>query len=306
MPVTESASPLGEPISQLFYTTLIIGAIVLVGVSVALLFFAIRFRARAGMPEPRQTFGHRWLEIAWITVPLVIVLVLFGFSLHVARAVEPSTEGHAPDLIIIGHQWWWEVRYAESGVGTANEIHIPVGRRLLIQLESADVIHDFWVPELGRKKDAIPGQPNMLWIAADRPGTYLGACAEYCGAQHAWMRLRVIVQNEQEFGAWLTEQSQPLSASGKLAQQGALLFQQRTCANCHAVDSSTLAPNIGPNLAHLATRETLGAGVIENTPGNLAAWLRDPDDIKPESLMPNVNLSEDEIAALVAYLEAQP
>jgi cytochrome c oxidase subunit 2 len=297
---------LGEPISQLFWTVLIIGAVVLVGVSMALLFFAIRYRARPSAPEPVQTFGNRWLEIAWIAVPLAIVLALFGLSLNVARAVEPPTTGRAPDLIIRGHQWWWEVIYSQSGVVTANEIHLPAGRRVLAQLESADVIHDFWVPDLGRKLDAIPGQPNLLWLAADQPGTYLGACAEYCGAQHAWMRLRVIAQTEDDFNTWLQGQAQPLAASSQQAQQGALIFQQRTCANCHAVDAHAQTPSIGPNLAHLATRETIGAGVIENTPENLAAWLRDPDAIKPESLMPNLNLSEDEIQALVAYLEAQP
>ncbi len=306
MPVTNPYSPLGEPIYNLFMIVTVIGAIVLIGVSGALLFFAIRYRDRPGAPPAAQSFGNRKLEIIWIVVPLVIVLSLFGMSISTAREIEPPTNGRDPDLRIIGHQWWWEVVYPQSGVVTANEIHIPVGQRLLVQLESVDVIHSFWVPNLGRKKDAVPGHPNRLWLAANTPGTFEGACAEYCGVQHAWMRINVIAQPQAEFDTWLQAQAAPNTRQPTAqAQQGGQMFAHRTCANCHAVGGTAATPNIGPNLHRLADRQTLGAGVIANTPDDLAAWLRDPQAIKPASLMPNLKLSDDEIAALIAYLEAQ-
>jgi cytochrome c oxidase subunit 2 len=175
---------------------------------------------------------------------------------------------------------------------------------VLIQLEAVDVIHDFWVPQLGRKMDAVPGQSNRFWIAADKPGNYLGACAEYCGAQHAWMRLLVVAQTPNDFAAWQQQQAKPIAqASQTAAQKGAQVFAARTCANCHAVNGGDKAPNVGPNLAHLASRTTLGAGIINNTPQELAIWLKNPQAIKPESLMPNLYLTDDEVQALVAYLE---
>jgi cytochrome c oxidase subunit 2 len=285
----------------------VIGAVVLLIVAGMIVVFGLRYRGRPGAADPPPTFGNRRLEAVWFAVPLGIVLVLFGLSVSVARDVEPSTAGRDPDLILIGHQWWWEVVYPQTGAITANEIHIPVGTRLLMQLESIDVIHDFWVPEIGPKRDAIPGHPNRLWIAADRPGTFLGACAEFCGTQHAWMRLRVIAQPQAEFDAWLRGQALPLArpatAEGARGQQ---LFASRTCASCHAVEGTARAAAVGPNLAHLAQRETLGAGVIPNTHENLTRWLKDPQAIKPGSLMPDLNLTDAEVTALVAYLEGQP
>lgn len=307
MPVTDPASPLGVPINDLFLIVLILGGAVFLGVTTALVIFARRYRAAPGAPDPAPSFGNRRLEIAWIIVPLVIVLVLFGLSLNVAGAVEPPAEGHAPDLIIRGHQWWWEAIYPASGVVTANEIPIPAGRRLLVQLESVDVIHSFWVPELGRKKDMVPGKINTLWLEAAAPGIYEGACAEYCGMQHAWMRLRVVAMAPDDFAAWERRAAAPIpTPASELARRGEQIFAARTCASCHAVDGSAREPNVGPNLAHLAGRSTIAAGAREHTPATLAAWLTDPDSIKPQSLMPDLNLTPDEVQALVAYLEAQP
>jgi cytochrome c oxidase subunit 2 len=325
MPVTEPVSQYAGSINTLFVIVLIIAAAVFLVVTGLLTFFALRYRARnrtaladgvppdANADEPEQTFGNRKVEIVWIAIPLVIVLLLFGLAVTVARASDPpSSTERAPDLVVIGHQWWWEVVYPQSGVVTANEIHIPTGRPILLRLESADVIHDFWVPQLGRKMDAIPGQPNQFWISADQPGTYLGACAEFCGLQHAWMRLRVIAQPQVEWDAWLQGQAAPLAVSANgPAQRGLAIFQSRTCANCHATASTAdgvppnARPNVGPNLTHLNTRETIGAGVLDNTPENLARWLNDPEAFKPGSLMPDLNLSDDEVLALVAYLEGQ-
>lgn len=304
MPVLEPVSEFAQSISTLFAIVLLIASGVLLTVVGLIVYFSRRYRAAPGAPDPEPSFGNRRVEMISLGVPLIIVLALFVLSITTARAADPPKNGREPDVIVIGHQWWWEVIYTQAGVVTANEIHIPAGQALLVRLESADVIHNFWAPQLGRKMDAVPGQPNATWIAADKPGTYEGACAEFCGMQHAWMRLRVIAQPQAEFDAWLQAQAGPIApAASAEAERGAELFNARTCANCHAVDGKAIAPNIGPNLAHLNTRETLGAGVIANTPADLADWLRDPQAIKPGSLMPNLKLSDDEVAALVAYLD---
>jgi cytochrome c oxidase subunit 2 len=213
--------------------------------------------------------------------------------------------GQQPDLTVIAHQWWWEVRYPNSGVVAANEIHIPVGRRLFMRLESADVIHDWWVPALGRKMDAIPGHPNDLWLEADSPGSYQGTCAEYCGAEHAWMRILVIAESEGDFEKWSVRQLQPASQTPEAenTRAGDQLFQQLTCPSCHSTTTSSTDVEIGPNLAHIASRQTLAAGRLENTPANLIAWLSDPQSVKPDCHMPNFQLTQDQVAQLTAYLE---
>jgi cytochrome c oxidase subunit II len=201
---------------------------------------------------------------------------------------------------------------AASGVVTANEIHVPVGRRLLVGVEATDVIHDFWVPELARKVDAVPGHPNHVWMTVTAPGTYTGACAEYCGTQHAWMRLRVIAQPEADFDAWLAHQAEPAAAPREeAAARGARAFRDHTCASCHTIMITSITsmpeaspPRIGPDLTHLASRATLAAGAIENTPATLARWIEDPDAIKPGSHMPNLHLGPGEVRDLVAYFEA--
>jgi cytochrome c oxidase subunit 2 len=184
-------------------------------------------------------------------------------------------------------------------VVTANEIHIPVGKRLLVDFRSADVIHDFWVPAIGRKIDIVPGHPNRLWIEADRGGTYLGACAEFCGNEHAWMRIMVIADSPEEFAAWMKDQAvAPPGPTTAEEQRGLAIYRKSICINCHV-------NSVGPDLTHIASRRTLAAGALDNTPQNLAAWLHDPEDFKPGSNMPNFRLRDDEVWALVAYLETQ-
>jgi cytochrome c oxidase subunit 2 len=204
---------------------------------------------------------------------------------------------------ITGHQWWWEVRYANGAYG-ANEIHIPAGVRVPVWILGADVIHDFWVPELGPKVDAIPGRTTALWLEAERPGTYLGACAEYCGTEHAWMLIRVIAQPAAEYQDWLAAQAAaPATPGGADASHGAQLFRERTCINCHAIQGTEATARVGPDLSHVAARETLGSGVVRNTAENLARWIADPNRIKPGVLMPNLKLTPDDNRAIAAYLE---
>ncbi len=293
------ASPQATAISQLFVGTLIFLGAILALITFLVLYAIIRYRDRPGAPEALQNFGSRKLEVIWTAVPILSLVVLASFMVRTMIAGDPPTADAKPDLRIVAHQWWWEVYYLKSGVVTANEIHIPVGKQLLVDFRSADVIHDFWVPELGRKIDIVPGHPNRLWIEADRGGTYLGVCAEFCGNEHAWMRVLVIADPPDEFAAWIKDQAgippKPATADEQL---GAKIYRDRICTNCHL-------RSVGPDLTHIATRRTLAAGALENSPENLAAWLRDPDDFKPGSNMPNFKLSDDEVRALVAYLETQ-
>ena len=288
-----------QAITNLFVLTLILGTVILILVTGLVLYASFRYRGRPGEEEPKPNFGNRKLEIGWTVAPAVLLIVLAVLTLYTMRISDPSVQSQEqPDLVIVGHQWWWEVRYPKAGVVTANEIHLPAGQRLLTRIESADVIHSFWVPALGRKMDAIPGHPNHLYIQADTPGTYLGTCAEYCGAEHAWMRIRVLVQTPADFETWQQDQLKlPQIPTTGLAAQGKQVFQEKTCIVCHTQE-------IGPDLTHLGSRETLAAGVLTNTPDNLAKWLKNPQAVKPGSHMPNFNLSDSEIQALVAYLEA--
>lgn len=283
-----------------------ISAVILGIIVIAVAYIIIRYRKKAGDDkEPYQDFGSLKVEIVWTAIPMAIVAVLFLLTCSTMHVVQPPVKDREPDLIITGHQWWWEIYYPKSGVLTANEVHIPVGKYLLIRLESIDVIHDFWVPELARKIDAIPGHPNYMWIEAKKPGVYLGACAEFCGAQHANMRIRVIAETEEEFREWEKQQLViPATPKSGLAGRGAELFQEKACMNCHTILGTVATANVGPNLTHLNKRQTIGAGVLTNTPENLAKWLTNPQKYKQGSLMPNMKLSDNDVQAIVAYLEA--
>ena len=208
------------------------------------------------------------------------------------------------DIVVVGHQWWWEVRYPGSGAVTANEIHIPIGRRFRVRVESADVIHSFWVAQLGPKMDMIPGHPNFVWLEADRAGVYDGACAEFCGDQHAWMRFRVVAEPVPQYEAWLAHQAQPAPTSaGAVAEAGTRFFFAQACANCHAIKGTSAIADAAPDLTHLASRTELAAGRIANNPQNLARWLRNPQAIKPGCQMPNFTLNDEQLTQLVAYME---
>jgi cytochrome c oxidase subunit II len=311
MPVSsilQAHSKLDQPIVHLTVVVLVIMAAILALVTVLVVFASIRYRYRAGLAEPPQNFGNRNLELTWTILPLLLLGSIFVLTVITMADSDPpktAANGDDPpaDLVIVAHQFWWEIRYPGAGFVTANEVHLPAGRQMLVRLEAADVIHDFWVPELTRKEDMIPGKPNELWLLADHPGVYLGTCAEFCGNEHAWMRIRVIAQTPDEFAKWEREQAQqPPSPADATAQRGEQLFRTMSCANCHAI-SGVSSERVGPDLTHLASRETLAAGRLKNDPVNLEAWLHDPNNFKPESNMPNANLKPDDLSAMVAYLE---
>lgn len=307
VPVFNPASPQAKAIVDFFYTVLGLCGVVLVVVTAIIGWSLVRFRAKPGQGEPRQVAGHTGLEVTWTLIPFGIVVLLFVLTARTMNRADPAPQHPDPDLIVIGHQWWWEARYPKSGLVTANEIHIPAGRRLLVRVESADVIHDLWEPRLNRKVDAVPGQPNYLWLEASAPGDFSGMCSEYCGNQHAWMWAWFRAEPAERFEQWQRELLEPAATPvSEPARRGAQLFQQLTCANCHPLRGTPSPGVLGPELAHLGERQTLGAGVIQNNPVELARWLKDPQQVKPGSLMPNLHLNEEQIAALVAYLEPEP
>jgi cytochrome c oxidase subunit II len=298
------ASPQAAAIARLFGGTLIFLGAILALVIFLVIYALVRYRERPGAPEASQIFGSRRLELVWTAIPILSLTILSVFVAWTMHVSDPPDPDDPPDLRIIGHQWWWELQYVKSGAVAANEIHLPVGQRLLVEVQSADVIHDFWVPQLARKMDAVPGHPNHIWLEADHPGTYLGICAEFCGNEHAWMRFQVIAQTADEFATWLQAQLQvPATPTSPDAQRGQKLFVERTCSNCHAVAGTPANQRVGPDLTHVASRRMLAAGAVENTSANLARWLHDPNIFKPNSNMPNLQLPQGEIRELVAYLE---
>jgi cytochrome c oxidase subunit 2 len=302
-PLFNTASSQAASISGLFKIVLVIcGGILLIVVCLVVVSL-LRFRSNSDIGDPSPYFGNRKLEIIWTVGPVLIVIWLFALTAQGMRQSDPPAN-REPDLIVIGHQWWWEVRYPHTGVVTANEIHLPVGQKWLVRMESADVIHDFWVPALARKIQMIPGQTNHIWLTADSPGKYDGTCVEYCGVQHSWMRFSVIAESPASFDLWLRNQENPSTIPIKdSARQGLKLFQTMTCINCHSIGGVSVVANAAPDLTHVAGRRILGGGVLSNTETNLSRWLKDPQAIKPGCFMPNLKLTDAQVDAMVDYLE---
>ena len=295
----------GLAITNLFWVVLGLSALVLLVVLVPLVYSIVRFRGRPGEPDPPQVAGNRTIEIIWTGGAFALVVVLFIGAVVTMRTVSAA----APTALrveVIGHQWWWEYRYPDLGITTANELHLPTGASSQLEITSADVIHSFWVPQLGWKQDANPGQTHSMWVEVDQPGTLEGACAEFCGIEHGWMRIRVVAQPPDQFQAWAHQQQQPAAApSTDAARQGQQLFESNTCVNCHTIQGTAAHGQVGPDVTHFGSRSTIGAGVLDNTPENAQHWVQHADDVKRGVLMPNFNtLSDQEAQALATYLES--
>ena len=246
------------------------------------------------------SWGDRFILIAGLGVTGAILIGFFVFS--VARSVSLARAEPGTQITVIGHDWWWEVRYANGAV-TANEIHIPAGKRVNITLQSSDVIHSLWVPELAPKIDLIPGRTTHVWFKADHPGEYRGQCAEYCGLQHAHMAFFVIADTPDAFAQWMSDMARPATAPATaLAQQGQAVFLSNTCIGCHAIRGTAANGQLGPDLTHIATRQTIGAGTVPLTANDLATWITDPELFKPGVTMPPTTLTKDQLNALVTYL----
>jgi cytochrome c oxidase subunit 2 len=285
--------------------------VIFVVVASLLVYAVVKFRATPANAdaEPAQVYGSTQIELAWTIVPILIVIVLFAATARVIHAIQDAPQPpNAVEVTVIGHQFWWEYWYPALGVVTANELHIPVSDRsqprpTFLKLLSADTDHSFWIPQLGGKTDLIPNRVNQLWMDPHRPGIFLGQCAQYCGTQHAKMLQRVSVDTPDEFDAWIRTQREP-AMQDESAISGRRVFETTACINCHTVRGTVANGRFGPDLTHLMSRATIASGAAENTPQNLRVWLREPDAIKPGSLMPAMKLSDAELDALVQYMQS--
>jgi len=305
-----ASTPAGA-IVDLSMLVLSITAVIFVVVASLLVFVIVKFRATQANAdhEPAQVYGSTQIELAWTIVPILIVLILFAATARVIHAIQDAPKpATAVEVAVIGHQFWWEYRYPALGVVTANELHMPVSdpsqpRPTFLTLLSADTDHSFWIPQLAGKIDLIPNRTNHLWMDPQRPGIFLGQCAQYCGTQHAKMLLRVSVETPDEFDAWIRAQREPAIAD-QSASSGRRIFETTACINCHTVRGTVANGRFGPDLTHVMSRATIASGAAENTAENLRVWLKDPDAIKPGSLMPAMTLSDAEIEALVQYMQS--
>jgi cytochrome c oxidase subunit 2 len=312
-------SPAGAPAREL--ATLgwwLIGAGGLVVIAIVVLVLVPLLRRHGGfLPQADlvTTGGGTGRIVAGAALTVLVLGAFFVYTVIVLRRT--ASPPAAPDLAIqvIGHEWWWEVRYRRPGEApetvtgneirlpvTANEIHLPVAQPVRLEVSSADVVHSFWVPQLQGKIDLVPGQTNVFWLQADRPGTYAGQCAEYCGTEHARMRLRVTAEPRENFERWLAKQREPAAQPVGDVVAGRRAFDGAACAFCHSVRGTPAAGRVGPDLTHLASRATLAAGTLANTPGNLAAWVADAPAIKPGTPMPRMELDPETLRSIVAYL----
>ena len=323
-------SPVGDVAKDqefLLWVVIIAAIFVLVTVQGALIYTLIRFRRKPehGNAIPEQTHGNTRLEIAWTVAPVIVLAIVAVPTVDTLVDLAQEPPADALHITAVGHQWWWEFQYPEQDFTASNELHIPVGRPVSITLESADVIHSFWIPKIAGKVDMVPNNTNTLptfIVSAGDEGTYLGQCAELCGTAHALMRFRVIVQTPADFEAWVAaQQAPPVEPTSELAQSGMEIFVGAgACTLCHIVGGTNLeleetTPRVrkGPNLTHYASRQTLAAGMLDNTAHNLTRWLEDPNELKPDNLMsaeapvyitPALALDDSQIAALVAYLQS--
>lgn len=275
-----------------------------------LAYVVVRFRQKPGdnQREPAQIYGSNQIELAWTVIPVLIVVVLFLSTVRVIFLIQhKQLPKHALTVDVVGHQFWWEFRYPKYGFVTANELHVPVAGDAKhplptdLKLATADVDHSFWVPQLNGKQDLIAGQVNDMWIAPEKPGMYRGQCAQYCGAEHARMLIRVYADTPAQFAAWVANQQKsavddPSVAAGKAA------FERNACINCHAIRGTVADGRFGPDLTHLMSRDTIAAGAMQNTQENLAKWIKDPDAYKPGSLMPAMKLSDKDVNDIASYL----
>jgi cytochrome c oxidase subunit 2 len=294
-------------VDQLFTTTLLWALLVFVLVEGVLLYAMFRFRSRPDEVDPKQIRGNTTVEIIWTTVPALILAVIAVPTVKAIFKVNEIPGKDALTIEIIGHQWWWEFRYPEYNITTANEPHVPVGRTVSLRMKSADVIHSFWAPQFAGKRDVFPDRETRIWFKAEDAGEYPGQCAEFCGIEHARMAFRLVAQSPGEFEGWIGHMSTltraPSAAVDPLVAQGQTLFQQKGCVGCHSLVALNAPPGlIGPNLTDVGAHSWIAAGTLKNTDENLARWIRTPQTVKPGALMPNLGVSEAEAKALVAFL----
>lgn len=300
--------PIALKEANLFWFILIVATVVFLGVISVLLWSIIKYRARPNSPMPRQVGGNTTLEILWTAAPAAILFAVLAVTLVTMFSLAQPANANPVTVTAVGHQWWWEFDYPDGHFVTADEMHIPVGTVVHIDLRSDNVIHSFWVPQLGGKTDVIPGHDNSMWLKGDTIGTYRGECAEFCGTQHAHMDFVVVVESAQDYANWVAnQQAGPVTTQTGLAAQGAQFWKTSQCIGCHQINGVTdNAKAIGPNLTHFGSRSLIAGGVLENSPSNLEQWIAHAQDVKPGSDMPSFagTYSSQQIDELVAYLES--
>jgi cytochrome c oxidase subunit II len=304
--IPDVLAPAGEGarrIADLAWLLFVGGTVVFL---VVMLAFAIAIRSsRKGTARtPNDPAWRRLQLVAGGFVPAAIVVVIFVLTVRGIPALTAPASSDVTDVELIGRQWWWEVRYPQLGIVSANEIHIPVGRAVRLTVQSADVIHSFWVPRLHGKIDLVPGRTNALRLEANRAGTYRGQCAEYCGLQHTRMALHVVAHDAESYNAWVTSERAVAAAPTDTLLAAGLAVFERVCASCHAVRGTLATGARGPDLTHVASRAMLAAGTLRNTRENLTAWVANAERIKRGSGMPPMPLAAGELQAVVAYLES--
>jgi cytochrome c oxidase subunit 2 len=311
MSPTNIFAPVSTPAESIFGLSMFVlatMAMIFVFVFALLAYVAIRFRSKSryDRSEPAQVYGSTQVELAWTVIPVLIVIALFLASARVIASIQNAARpAGAIEVVVTGHQYWWEYRYPSLNVVTANELHVPVSDPVhptptFMTLLSADTDHSFWVPRLGGKTDLIPNHPNQMWIDPHETGLFLGQCAQYCGTQHAKMLLRVYVDTREDFDRWVHQQQQPAQNS---STEGQRIFESTACVNCHTIAGTAAHGRFGPDLTHLMSRETIAAGAAANTHERLRLWIKNPDAIKPGSKMPAMGLSDPDVDAVTAYLE---
>jgi cytochrome c oxidase subunit 2 len=301
----EPKGPVSRTILHLSQPVFIIAGVVFVLVQGLVLLAVIKFRERPDdpRPEPEQIHGNTKLEVGWTLIP---ALILFSIAIPTIKTIFDLSHKpkNALQVTVVGHQFWWEYQYTDLGITTANELSIPAGVPVELTLKSVDVIHSYWIPPLAGKTDVIPGRENHMSFEADKPGTYLGQCTEFCGLSHANMRARAIAYTQSDFDTWVARQKTAAAAvpEGSEAAKGLALFNGKGCAGCHTVEGVSQG-KVGPNLTHLQSRSTFAGSIFALNEGNLRTWLKNPPGVKPGSVMPNLGLTSEEITQLIAYLE---
>jgi cytochrome c oxidase subunit 2 len=247
--------------------------------------------------------GNRRVELVWTAIPILLVITLFVLTVQTMGAVAaPRQAASDLNLLVIGHRWWWEFDYPDLGIVTANELHIPAGTNVQITLESVDVIHSFWIPQLAGKTDVVPGQTNTMWLSASQPGEFLGQCAEFCGTEHALMRIKVVVDSPADFQAWVANQQQLAAAPQTADEQAGRKILDGACVSCHSLNPNDTEAKVGPNLSHLFSRSVFAGSTFDLTEDNLRRWLKDTQAMKPGNDM-QITLLPKEIDQVIAYLK---
>ena len=300
----DPASDFAWKLQDLFEGIFFWAVVVFVLVEGALVVAILRFRERPGGPEPKATHGNTLLEISWTLAPAIILVLIAIPTIKTIWDVDRPARGESLVVEAVGHQWWWEFRYPDLGIVTANELHIPVGQQIDVRLTSADVIHSFWFPRLGGKRDVIPGHETQIWFTADSAGLYLGQCAEFCGLSHALMKMQLVAESPADFEAWVEGQLADAVVTDSVSfAEGTQAFMRGGCIACHRVRGTVAQGVIGPDLTHVGSRRRIAGGILDNTPENMERWIRDSRGVKPGSLMIVPELDDETVSRIVEYLQ---